>query len=394
MSSGSSNSGAIISLIGGPEGYGVRRAWLGVLSGLEEAGRRIHVIAIAEGPLVEELKLRGIGVSVLGPKQVAPIKGGFGKIVSVVRRALLQLSVASRATKKVAEVGAVAVAVQNPMEVFMAGWIARRAGIKAFWLMPNSVADNYPMDVNRRLYRLAFRHLNVVPIGNSHHTIGTLGDPEKARHVAHLGVDLKEFDHIKTDGICRRTLGIPEHAAVLGIFARIVEEKGQLRFLEALSDLGPEGADVHVILCGGPTSTPYARRLADFIAAAGLSGRVHMLGPVDNPQPYYLISDVVVNSRIDPEPFGLSVVEAMVMGKPVYAHAAGGPGETVIDGSTGWLIAEPSRQAFSDGLRRVLSDRSKWPQMGILAREHGRANFSSAAMVDRLLAIIDREVAR
>ncbi len=44
------------------------------------------------------------------------------------------------------------------------------------------------------------------------------------------------------------------------------------------------------------------------------------------------------------EPFGLVPLESMACGTPVLTYAAQGPGETVLDGQTGWLVG--SRQAF------------------------------------------------
>lgn len=41
------------------------------------------------------------------------------------------------------------------------------------------------------------------------------------------------------------------------------------------------------------------------------------------------------------EPFGLVPVESMACGTPVLTYARQGPGETVLDGLTGWLVDNP-----------------------------------------------------
>lgn len=382
----------IVGLVSGREGYGVRRAWLGILVGLRGLGRMLHMNAIVDGSLVADFRARGVDVNVLGVEREVNVSAGAGKSLALLRRAWYQISIASRLVDSVRRSQAELILFRSPLEVFMAGCVARRLGIKAFWLMPNSVTNNYPFDLNRRIYRLAFRYLNVVPIGNSLYTIRTLGDPERAHYFVHLGVDPTDFDTIEMGSVSRASMGIPADAPVLGVFARMVENKGQLRLIEALAVLGAEAGNVHLIICGGPIDTPYAQKVAVFIEKNGLSGRVHLQGPTSKPQPYYALCDVVVNSRIDPEPFGLSVIEAMVMGKPVFAHAAGGPGETILDGQTGWLINEPSTEAFVAGLKRVLADRDRWPVMSVTARQHGRVNFSSDAMAKRLLKIVEQEM--
>lgn len=51
------------------------------------------------------------------------------------------------------------------------------------------------------------------------------------------------------------------------------------------------------------------------------------------------------------EPFGLVPVESMACGTPVLTYRAQGPGETVLDGITGWLV--PGRKEFVLAARRI-----------------------------------------
>jgi len=53
------------------------------------------------------------------------------------------------------------------------------------------------------------------------------------------------------------------------------------------------------------------------------------------------------------EDFGMAPVEAQACGRPVVALARGGALESVDDGVTGVLVAEPTVEAFVDGLARV-----------------------------------------
>jgi glycosyltransferase involved in cell wall biosynthesis len=55
------------------------------------------------------------------------------------------------------------------------------------------------------------------------------------------------------------------------------------------------------------------------------------------------------------EDFGMVPVEAQACGCPVAALGQGGAAETVVDGITGVLVADPSVEAFTDGLSRVRS---------------------------------------
>jgi glycosyltransferase involved in cell wall biosynthesis len=261
-------------------------------------------------------------------------------------------------------------------------------------MMPNRVSDRYPLHLNRRIYDWIFRHVGIKPIANSHYTLGTLGPSKARRYVMHLGVDATQFDPAKwNDGAdVRRSLRLPDDAVLLGVFARMVRYKGQEVLIRSLSELSV--ADLHVMFCGGPLGTAYTDELKRLVDDCGLTGRVHFLGNVSNPSQFYAACDVVANPHVQAEGFGISVIEAMMMARPVLAGALGGPAETISDGLTGWLVEEVSVTGYLKGLRRMLADRARWVEMGRAARTHAVENFSSSAMVDRLLAIITLERSR
>ena len=56
------------------------------------------------------------------------------------------------------------------------------------------------------------------------------------------------------------------------------------------------------------------------------------------------------------EDFGIVPVEAQACGRPVVALARGGATETVRDGETGFLVDEPTPEAFATALRRAIDD--------------------------------------
>ncbi|WP_454747188.1 glycosyltransferase family 4 protein [Ciceribacter selenitireducens] len=375
----------ILGLILGNEGYGVRRGWLSLLSGFRARGVPVSALVLQEGEIASLIRARGVEVTSGGLQPPPALQGsGAGKFLLLLKRAVTQLKAVAVVRREIRRSGAGTLLLRSPAEVLLAGLAARLSGIRAYWLMPNAISSGYPFDLNRRVYRFVFKHLNVVPIANSRFTDTTIGPGDFERHVCHLGISPAEFDPAVPGTVRRLELGIPEDAIVLGVFARMVAEKGQRRLAEALSDLGEQAARVHLLLCGGPLDSAYATELKTFVQGHGLAGRVHFTGPISDVASYYKICDVVVNSRLDPEPFGFSVIEGMMLGKPVLAHKAGGPGETVVDGLTGWHIEGPDRQAFVVALRRVLADLPRLAEIGQAARTHALANFTSDRMVGRL----------
>ena len=53
------------------------------------------------------------------------------------------------------------------------------------------------------------------------------------------------------------------------------------------------------------------------------------------------------------EDFGIAPVEAQSCGRPVVALSRGGARETVRHGTSGWLVDEPTPEAFATAIRRV-----------------------------------------
>ena len=107
---------------------------------------------------------------------------------------------------------------------------------------------------------------------------------------------------------------------------------------------------------------------------------------------YCDLCDLALSTYKGAEAFGLSVVEAMLMQKPVIAHAAGQPGATVEEGRSGWLFHAPTAAALAEALRRALSARHSWTGIGKTARERARQRFADPGHGARYLSLLREHV--
>jgi glycosyltransferase involved in cell wall biosynthesis len=104
----------------------------------------------------------------------------------------------------------------------------------------------------------------------------------------------------------------------------------------------------------------------------------------------YMLADVVVSASTEPEGFGRVVAEAQAMGRPVIATDHGGARETVLPGETGWLVPPGDAQALAAALDRALAlDAAARQALAERAIRHIRANFTTAAMTRRTLAVYE-----
>ncbi len=385
-------------IIRGDETYGVRQGTLSLLQGLRERGWRTPVVALRRGDTASACERMGCAMHYVEHDLASRPRGG------TLRKAVHFVS-HQRETRNASKSIA---AVLRPMHpdgihfrwpdlVTVAGRVAKTLRVPCFWHLPTVIRDArfLGIPIVALFYQWQCHRYGILPLANSQATAATLGSLWVKPRVLHLGVDANRFDPGHVEPIRKVQLGIPFDATVLGIFARLCPFKGQDRVLRAVISMNEKEAEptLHLLLVGGPCDSPFAQALRQTAAGVGVSHRLHFTGHVDEPERYYPAVDIPINACVAAEPFGLSVIEAMMMGKPVLVHALGGPAETVLDGVTGWHVPDASVEAFAHGLRRALADRFRWQEMGTQARKHAIKNYSTDSFCSRYIQIVGQHVA-
>jgi glycosyltransferase involved in cell wall biosynthesis len=136
---------------------------------------------------------------------------------------------------------------------------------------------------------------------------------------------------------------------------RHVHNKGFDVLVDAFAEIERGGGSPWDLLLAG--SGPDFEALRARCLAAGLEGRVHLLGRVDRATTARLLMGceaVIVPSR--QEPFGIVNLEAMASGRPVIASDVGGIPEIVQDGSTGLLVPPGRTGALASAILALAND--------------------------------------
>jgi glycosyltransferase involved in cell wall biosynthesis len=383
-------------VVRGSEGYGVRRATLGMAAELRARGIRQSVASLQRGELADDFAAHGFDVSVLGLERVDRVEGDRLSYAASMFRAMTQLmSARARLLALVRRLNPDWIHIRmNPLLPLVAV-VARQAGKPAYWHLPNTIASDR-LGLRAIVYQAACRLGGVRPLANSRHTARTLGNALVDVRVLYPGIDEQFFDPAHGSGeVNRASLGLSDVDSVFLIMSRVVPAKAQDRVVEAAIRLRQAGGSLVLLVVGGPVDTPYFASLAALVRRHDAEASVRLLGPVGDPRAYYGVCDVVINGRTGPEPFGLTIVEAMMMERPVLAYRAGGPGETVVDGETGWLVDDPSADGYYAGMRRALDDRPRWRAMGQAARRTAIARYSVARSTEQYLQYVhDDSVSR
>jgi glycosyltransferase involved in cell wall biosynthesis len=175
-----------------------------------------------------------------------------------------------------------------------------------------------------------------------------LGLAAEVVDVAPLGPGLPEDAKGPRPVELRRRLELGDAPLVLSVLAKR-PHKNAARLLEAFARV-PEG-----ILVMPGYSTGYERELDTQIAALGLSGRVRLLGWVDDAtlDGLYRAADCFVFPSLA-EGFGLPVLEAMLRGAPVACSKTTSLPEVAGDAA---LLFDPlDTNAIALSVRRILED--------------------------------------
>ena len=132
---------------------------------------------------------------------------------------------------------------------------------------------------------------------------------------------------------------------------RFSEEKGFDLAADAAALLRERGEDFLWYFIGdGPERAAIERK----IEARGLTEHVRLTGLLENPYPYIAQSDVYVQpSRA--ESFGLSILEAQILLRPVVSTATVGGTHLIRDGETG-LLAAADAADLADKIENLLHD--------------------------------------
>ncbi|MEP7054600.1 MAG: glycosyltransferase [Actinomycetota bacterium] len=190
-------------------------------------------------------------------------------------------------------------------------------------------------------------------------------------------------------------LPLEDGVPVVVCVARLNSWKGQDVLLDAAARVRARGVEVRIELVGSVfrEERQFESRLRDQAEELGMAGHVTFLGERRDALEIVARADIAVVPSTRPEPFGMALVEAMALGRPVVASAAGGPAEIVTDGVDGLLVRPGDAVALADALQRLIEDPAFARSLGLQARARA-ADFTSGSMTAQVLASYDDLLAK
>lgn len=167
----------------------------------------------------------------------------------------------------------------------------------------------------------------------------------------------------------RTAFGVPADAPLIGVVAHLIPWKGHRHLLAAFSQLQSRFPNLYC-LCVGGEILQFAGQKAALQAEAerlGVAHRVFFTGQRDDTAQIMSAFDFLVVPS-EHEPFGLVLVEAMALAKPVVATRSGGIPEIVCEAETGSMVSVADSTALAEKIAYYLDHPD-------LARQAGEAGY-------------------
>jgi glycosyltransferase involved in cell wall biosynthesis len=215
--------------------------------------------------------------------------------------------------------------------------------------------------------------------------------PERLIRVVPLGRDTQLFDPMLYDqNKARKRYNLPLDRRIVGVIGRLDPQKGQEEFLRSLPLVLKEHTDAFYVMLGEETrgEEGFRRRLVNLSYDLGVQNSVRFLPFTENVPEFMAAIDVFVMPSYS-ETFGLVLIEAMAMGKPVVATGAGGVPEIVEDGRDGLLIPPRDAKALAEAITLLLKDSSLRKSLSTYARRDALSRFDATLCIDQLVLSLD-----
>jgi glycosyltransferase involved in cell wall biosynthesis len=274
-----------------------------------------------------------------------------------------------------------------------AAWAARRAGVPYIVRPLGSLARYGLRERRQRLKRLSLAMLE--------------GPILRAAAAVHF-TSRAELEEAQATGVPMRGVVIPlgvdaddgppapplQHAALAG--RRVILSLSRLdpmKNLEAVIDAvaaSPMLRGSCALVIAGTGDSGYVAKLKGRAAAAGISEHTLWLGHIEGAQKRaaFAAADVFALPSFM-ENFGIAAVEALLAGVPCVL-GEGVAISAAIERAGAGIRVRPEAPAVAQALEHVIrADPAVARAMGLRARELAEAAFSTAAMVQRLIALYD-----
>lgn len=180
------------------------------------------------------------------------------------------------------------------------------------------------------------------------------------------------------------TSQLPENTLRLAFVGRIVKEKGIEILLESLKKIADK--DFHLFIIG-KGETEYTSKLKEMASSYQLDDKITFTGFIGDVNPIIKSMDVGVLPSVWQEPFGLTIIEFMQLGKAVITTNNGAQTEIISSQENGILVPPNDTKQLSAAIDELIRDKEKRIRLGENAQKAFQEQFSYPVFFEKILKV-------
>ena len=210
--------------------------------------------------------------------------------------------------------------------------------------------------------------------------IGSGMRPENVTTI-HSSVDVEKFSPREKSPAILQEFGLTEQTQVVGMVARIHQNKGFNYLLDAIPSIVKTGLDSKFLIIGKGRD-----KLIDRLKELNIEPNVIAPGFREDVPEVLSVVDVFVLPSLR-EGLGTAILEAMAMGKPIISTRVGGIPEAVRHEVNGLLVPPADTPALAAAIKELLAEEEKRLTMGRQSRKIAEQRFSHTNMVSEMQSL-------
>ncbi len=201
------------------------------------------------------------------------------------------------------------------------------------------------------------------------------------------GIDIERFslERFSEEFILskKKQLGINPDARVIGIVARLVEEKGYLDLFRAFRKVLNKFPNTLLLVIGSEEPEKGDAIDPNIVRRYSIQNNVIFLGEREDVDELYALMDIFVLPSYR-EGLGISIIEASAMEKSVITTDIRGCREVVENGETGILIPTGNPEKLAEAIFYLFNNPEKAREMGRKGREKVLREFDERIIFSRI----------
>lgn len=369
----------IIFLHSSSELYGSDRSLYNLIKNLDKNEFKCIVILPEDGPLVN--KIKSIDKTEVIIKEIAVLRRknlSFKGMISYVKDFYASFVF----IKKLIKENDIDIVYTNTSVVFPGAFAAKFMKRKNIWHVREIIESRF----ERKIVSSVINIFADIIIANSKATGKSISKNEKKLEIIYNAIE----DNINTKYEVKPIN--KEKTITIGMAGRINRWKGQKLFVDMARLVLEKNKNTRFLIAGDVYKGEFhlLEELKNYIKENNMEGHMSLLGRVEDMTSFYDSLDVFVLPSIQPEPFGLVVIEAMDRMVPVVATNHGGPVEIIQNNKDGFLVDYKNAEEMSEAVLKLINDEKFRKEIVINAKAKRSSVFSLGNYVRSISEVLKK----